>query len=176
MASIMLGIAVNIKMSALLMVPGFMLVVAFERGLIRALLVFVIILFVQVFIGLEFLLVNAKAYLNMSYNFERQFVKREQVNFQFMTEEFMHSKFFNTFLLCGHLGFLIVFLLFKWTGTDSRNPNPIMRFFEDVRALPLKVLLSDDVYDNFRDINQYKSLLIIFTTNFIGMAFSRGYH
>ena len=45
-ASIMLGIAVNIKMSALLMVPGFMLVVAFERGLIRALLIFVVVLFV----------------------------------------------------------------------------------------------------------------------------------
>lgn len=67
----MLGIAVNIKMSALLMVPGFMLVVAFERGLIRALLTLVVIGFVQIFIGIEFLMVNPKAYLNMSYNFER---------------------------------------------------------------------------------------------------------
>ena len=172
----MLGIAINIKMSAILLVPGFLLVIAFERGLIRSLLTLVILVMVQIFIGLEFLLVNPKAYLNMSYNFERQFVKREQVNFQFLTEEFMHSKIFNTFLVCGHVGFLLAFLLFKWTGMDSSNTNPIMRFFEDVRAWPINRLLVDDVLDDFREINQYKSLLIIFTCNFIGMAFSRGYH
>lgn len=81
MAAIMMGIAVNIKMSALLMVPGILLVAAFERGLIRSLLTLVVIVLMQVFIGLEFLMVNPKAYLSMSYNFERQFVKREQVNF-----------------------------------------------------------------------------------------------
>lgn len=77
----MLGIAVNIKMSAILLIPGFLLVAAFERGLIRSILTLVIIVFVQVFIGLEFLMVNPRAYLDMSYNVERQFVKREQVNF-----------------------------------------------------------------------------------------------
>lgn len=76
-AAIMLGIAINIKGGAILLVPGFLLVIAFERGLIRSLLTLVIVLMVQIFIGLEFLLVNPKAYLNMSYNFERQFVKRE---------------------------------------------------------------------------------------------------
>lgn len=88
----------------------------------------------------------------------------------------MHSKFFNIFLLCGHLGFLLAFLFFKWTGMDSSNQNCVMRFFEDVRALPIERLLVEDVYEDFRDLNQYKSLLIIFTCNFIGMAFSRGYH
>lgn len=34
----LLGVAVNIKMSALLMVPGYALTVAFEAGLIRAIL------------------------------------------------------------------------------------------------------------------------------------------
>lgn len=88
----------------------------------------------------------------------------------------MHSKEFNLFLLVGHFGFLLAFLVFKWTGTDSQNPSAIMRFFEDVRLLPTNVLLVEDVLGDFRDLNQYKSMLVIFTSNFIGLAFSRGYH
>ena len=88
----------------------------------------------------------------------------------------MHSKLFNNFLICSYLGFLIIFLLFKWTGMDSTSTNPILRFLEDVRAWPIERLLVDDVLDDFREINQYKSLLIIFTCNVIGMVFSRGYH
>lgn len=87
----------------------------------------------------------------------------------------MHSEFFTNFLLIGHVSFLLIFLVFKWTGTDSKNKNIITRFFEDIRFWPMDVLLFEDIHF-FREINQYKSLLIIFTCNFIGMAFSRGYH
>lgn len=77
----LLGIAVNIKMSALLMIPGYALTVAFEAGLIRAVLSVVYIIGLQVLIGIEFLLANPKAYFTMAYNFDRVFLKQEQVNF-----------------------------------------------------------------------------------------------
>jgi hypothetical protein len=38
LSATLLGIAVNIKMSALLMIPGYALTVAFEAGLIKAIL------------------------------------------------------------------------------------------------------------------------------------------
>jgi hypothetical protein len=78
-----------------------------------------------------------------------------------MTQELMHSDGFNKFLLLMHLGFLLLFLCFKWTNN----------LFKDVR---LFTLLSD--LTTRREICQYKSLLIILTSNFIGMCFSRGTH
>jgi len=68
-SAIMLGIAINIKMSAILLIPGFLLVIAFERGLIRSLLTLFVIFVMQIIIGLEFLMVNPSAYLERSYNF-----------------------------------------------------------------------------------------------------------
>jgi alpha-1,3-mannosyltransferase len=73
----------------------------------------------------------------------------------------MHSDGFNKFLLGLHLGFLLIFLCFKWT--DS--------LFKDVRLFNLFGDLTKR-----RQISQYKSLLIIFTSNFIGLACSRGTH
>jgi hypothetical protein len=43
-SAILLGIAVNIKMSALLLLPGYALTVAFEAGLVRAILSLVLII------------------------------------------------------------------------------------------------------------------------------------
>jgi alpha-1,3-mannosyltransferase len=102
-------------MSALLMIPGYALTVAFEAGLIRAILSVAWVIALQVIIGIEFLMANPQAYFSMAYNFDRVFLKQEQVNFQFMTQEFMHSDGFNKFLLAMHLGFLLIFLVFKWT-------------------------------------------------------------
>jgi alpha-1,3-mannosyltransferase len=157
----LLGIAVNIKMSALLMIPGYALTVAFEAGLIRAVLSVAWIIGLQIIIGIEFLMANPQAYFSMAYNFDRVFLKQEQVNFQFMTQEFMHSDGFNKFLLAMHLGFLLLFLVFKWTDN----------LLKDVRLFDL---LGD--LTKRREICQYKSLLIIFTSNLIGMMCSRGTH
>jgi len=97
----------------------------------------------------------------MAYNFDRVFLKQEQVNFQFMTQEFMHSDGFNKFLLAMHLGFLLIFLVFKWTDNLLKD----VRLFDLVGDLTAR-----------REICQYKSLLIIFTSNLIGMMCSRGTH
>jgi len=64
----------------------------------------------------------------------------------------MHTSFFKNFLLAGHLGFLIIFLVFKWTGTDSYNKNPIVGFFEEVRAWPLVNVFNNDIFE-FRELN-----------------------
>lgn len=120
LSAILMGIAINIKMSAILIVPGFLLVVAFSRGLVLSLITLAIMIAMQVAIGYEFLIVNKEAYISMSYNFDRRFVKIEQVNFQFLSEKFQHSDLFNKILLAGHVGFLLVFLLCKWTGPSTR--------------------------------------------------------
>lgn len=114
-----MGFAASIKMSAFLYVPGCLLVSAFEYGIFGAVVYLIGIFAVQIAFGLEFLLKNAKGYLLMAYDFDRKFAQSESINFQYLTEEFQHGPRFEKFLLALHLGFLIIFLLFKWTNTTS---------------------------------------------------------
>ena len=85
----------------------------------------------------------------------------------------MHSDGFKKFLLVMHLSFLVIFLVFKWT--DAGSEMSLSRLLSEVRLLPLSSFFSD-LCNKDRKINQYKSLLIIFTSNLIGMCFSRGTH
>ena len=85
LSTVLLAVAINIKMSALLLIPGYLLTVAQGRGLMKTLMSLASMLILQILFGLEFILVNADAYFDMSYNFKRVFLKVEQVNFQFMT-------------------------------------------------------------------------------------------
>jgi len=78
---VLFAVAINIKMSALLIVPGYLLTIAFHAGIVRSILSLVVILALQILFGLEFILVNKEAYFQMSYNFDRVFLKVEQVNF-----------------------------------------------------------------------------------------------
>ena len=114
-----MGFAASIKMSAFLYVPGCLLVSAFEYGIFGAVVYLVGIFAVQILFGLEFLLKNAKGYFMMAYDFDRKFAQSESINFQYLTENFQHSPQFERSLLALHLGFLIIFLLFKWTKTTS---------------------------------------------------------
>ena len=165
-----MGCAASVKMSALLHVPGILLVVAFERGLLWAPLYLIAFFGVQLLFGLEFILKNAKGYFDMAYDFGRKFDQSESVNFHYISQETQHSKWFEALLLSLHLGFLVIFLLFKWTGQgDSQKSVPwAARFFKDIRLFPMTF--------ERRTVDPYYALLIILTSNFIGMVFSRGTH
>jgi len=65
-----------------------------------------------------------------------------------------------------HLLFLLVFLVTKWTNLTS--------IFEEVGVYPISRIWTDLFVR--RELNQYKCLLIMFTSNLIGMMFSRGTH
>lgn len=72
MSIIVMGTAAAIKMSALLYLPGALLIQAFEYGIYRGSLVYLLGIFLVQFIwGLEFILKNAKGYKDMAYDFTR---------------------------------------------------------------------------------------------------------
>lgn len=139
LSTLLFAIAINIKMSSLLLIPGYLLTVAFDCGILKALVTLVLLAVLQVVFGLEFIMANRSAYFQMSYNFDRVFLKVEQVNFQFLDEEFMHSAGFNKFLLIGQLTFLLVFLFTKWTAGFSDFP----RMLTQVGVLPVKSIFTD---------------------------------
>ena len=115
------------------------------------------------FQGIEFMLANRAGYFEMAYDFGRKFDQSESINFHYITQEMQHSKPFEMFLLSLHLGFLVIFLFTKWLSFSS-----VSGLLEAVRLWPI----------NFekRRLNPFNTLLIILTSNFIGMACSRGTH
>ena len=120
LAIVFMGTASAIKMSALLYLPGCLLVQAFEYGIFRGSLVYLIGVFaVQLLWGIEFILANADGYFEMAYDFSRKFDQSESINFHYLSQKMQHSKEFEQFLLSLHLGFLVIFLLFKWTSAKS---------------------------------------------------------
>ena len=80
LSSVMLGIAINIKMSALLLLPGFALTTCIDGrhgGVVKMVISVFIMAAMQYLIGLEFINTNSKAYWSMAYNFDRVFQKVE---------------------------------------------------------------------------------------------------
>mmetsp|Transcript_2963 Transcript_2963/g.5010 ORF Transcript_2963/g.5010 Transcript_2963/m.5010 type:complete len:159 (+) Transcript_2963:789-1265(+) len=82
-----------------------------------------------------------------------------------MKESTQKSQEFEKLLLGLHMGFLLIFLFFKWTS--SKEP---VSFLKEVRVLPSPLSWEK------RKLNPYNTLLILTTSNFIGMVFSRGTH
>jgi hypothetical protein len=81
LAIFFMGFAASVKMSALLYVPGCLLVSAFEYGILSSIVYLVGIFVVQIGFGLEFLLKNPKGYFLMAYDFDRKFAQSESINF-----------------------------------------------------------------------------------------------
>jgi len=71
-------------------------------------------------------------------------------------------------MLSLHLGCLVLFLFVKWTNKEQSGSNYIVRLFREVRVWPLTF--------EHRQLNAYNTFLIISSSNFIGMVFSRGTH
>lgn len=78
-------------------------------------------------------------------------------------------------MILGNVFFLLIFLLFKWTTRlESAESGSFENFFRRVRVWPFDRLFTDMF--GRRKVCDYEALLILFTSNFIGMCFSRGTH
>ena len=81
-----MGLASSVKMSALLFLPGALLIQAFEYGVFRGSDVYLLgIILVQFICGLEFILKNWRGYKEMAYDFGRNFDQSESINFHYIT-------------------------------------------------------------------------------------------
>lgn len=101
-------------MSALLYLPGLLVVLFKRRGLVGTLLHVAVLVSTQVAAGLPFLLTHPRPYLKYSYEFSRAFLYKWTVNWRFVSEDTFLSQWWARGLLAGHLATLVAFGLFKW--------------------------------------------------------------
>ncbi|KAL0216109.1 hypothetical protein P9112_008293 [Eukaryota sp. TZLM1-RC] len=155
-ASILFSLAISIKMSALLYLPGFLLIVAIEMGSVFKLIPHVFnIISIQFLLGIPFLKENFSGYLIKSFEFSRVFTYKWTVNWKFLSSELFLNENFGKMLLIGHLLTLIFFLFFKWSGIKT-----------------FKLLFGTN--GTLQSSNAIVSVLV--QSNLIGVIFARSLH
>ncbi|KAI0093547.1 glycosyltransferase family 58 protein [Irpex rosettiformis] len=157
--------AVSVKMSALLYLPG-ILVVLFKRSgaVVTALHTFLFIL-TQAAIGSEFLLTYPRSYLKYSYELGRVFLYKWTVNWRFISEETFLSSTWARGLLIGQLTTLIAFAAFRWCRRDGGAFTVVMRGLRTPSSAPGLTVVTPDYVTT-----------VLFTSNLIGILFARSLH
>ncbi|KAM8838693.1 dol-P-Man:Man(5)GlcNAc(2)-PP-Dol alpha-1,3-mannosyltransferase [Synchiropus picturatus] len=156
------SLAVSVKMNVLLFAPGLLFLLLSEFGLARTIPKLSLCAGIQLVLGLPFLLENPVGYMSRAFDLGRQFMFKWTVNWRFLPEWLFLNRYFHLLLLAAHLLTLLLFALRCWKrssdGTLDLLKNPTKR-----KVPPQKSTVDDIV-------------LVLFTSNFIGMCFSRSLH
>lgn len=156
------SLAVSVKMNVLLLAPGLLFLLLSEFGLMRTIPKLSLCAGIQVLLGLPFLMENPVGYLSRAFDLGRQFEFRWTVNWRFLPEWLFLNRHFHLVLLTAHLLALLLFALRRW----KRPGESALELLKEPgkRTLPFQKLSAD------------QTVLVLFTSNFIGMCFSRSLH
>ncbi|KAI3374995.1 hypothetical protein L3Q82_021524, partial [Scortum barcoo] len=194
-------LAVSVKMNVLLFAPGLLFLLLSEFGLIRTIPKLSLCAGIQLLLGLPFLLENPIGYLSRAFDLGRQFMFKWTVNWRFLPEWLFLNRYFHLLLLAAHLLTLLVFALRRWKRPGesifellkepSKRKIPAPKNTVD-HILLLHFLLHSHLWNILRQIKivcniitpsltanlsrQSQIVLVLFTSNFIGMCFSRSLH
>uniref|UniRef100_A0A3Q2PX59 Dol-P-Man:Man(5)GlcNAc(2)-PP-Dol alpha-1,3-mannosyltransferase n=1 Tax=Fundulus heteroclitus TaxID=8078 RepID=A0A3Q2PX59_FUNHE len=146
------SLAVSVKMNVLLFAPGLLFLLMWEFGLIRTIPKLSLCAAIQLLLGLPFLLDNPAGYVSRAFDLGRQFMFKWTVNWRFLPEWLFLNRYFHLLLLAAHLLTLLLFAFRRWKS-------------HEIPSFVLSVL-------NI----QPQIVLILFTSNFVGMCFSRSLH
>ena len=162
-ATFFYALALSTKTNILLYLPGLIYIFTKIKGPIFAIIQLIIIILFQFIIGYPFIKVSAANYFGKTYDFSREFLYSQTMNWQFIPEEIFHSQFFYNTLAVVHLGILAIFFLFKWEKLS-------LNIFKDVRlndwSWEMKVV----------PLNKNFILRVLFICNLIGILCFRSLH
>lgn len=158
MGCLAFSLGVGIKMNVLLFAPALLMLLMIRHGTVGCIKYLTICGCSQVVLGLPFLIVNPVGYISRSFNLGRQFFFVWTVNWRFLPEDIFLNQYFHLLLLATHLIMLILFFGFKW---KRLFPGVTFQIWMTPSSTPLTA-------------NQI--VLTLFTSNFVGMCFSRSLH
>lgn len=133
------SLALSVKMSILLYIPGILILQVLKRGLIPGVsFVFFTVIGTQVLLASPFIQTpeNAQAYMNGAFEFSRVFLYKWTVNWRFIPEDSFLSKEFAFTLLIGHISSLLIFAAFRW----SKLAGGFMRVVKSAVGHPFRPL------------------------------------
>lgn len=116
---IVCSLAISVKMSALLYMPGFLIIMCQSLGLVQTVSYGILILLMQAVLGYPFLSEHPWQYLSGAFDLSRVFLYKWTVNWRFLGEETFLSPTFAKALLFCHLCTLLAFAHFKWCAKEG---------------------------------------------------------
>ncbi|KAF8478739.1 mannosyltransferase [Russula ochroleuca] len=165
LAVLFLSVAISVKMSVLLYLPAFLVVLVKQRGLITTIRLCLTIFSIQGLLAYPFLLEHPLTYIDNAFNFGRVFLYQWTVNWRFLSEKRFLDPNFAKALLVGHVSVLVAFGLFRWCRTSGGVLAVLNRAIKHPSrpGSPVPVR-ADDV------------ITLALTSNLIGILFSRSLH
>ena len=153
------SLGVSVKMNVLLFAPGLLVLLLIKFGIIGSVQKISICAVIQLLLGLPFLIENPVGYMERSFNIGRQFFFKWTVNWRFLPEWLFLSRWFHVSLLLLHITFLFVLIVKKW-------PSPSRGGWRSLFSTTFTP----------RDVTTREIVAVMFTSNFVGMCFSRSLH
>lgn len=169
-------------MSALLYLPGLLVILFKRHGLVVTVRHLLVLTFTQIVLARSFLAEDAWAYLQNAFDLSRVFMYKWTVNWRFLDEQTFLSRSWARGLLVGHVTVLVAFGLFRWCRSDGgvavilrkgfRRPmlpstsSPVSADCEVISLLAKCYLL----------IGAVDVATVLMTSNLIGMLFARSLH
>lgn len=168
------SLSVSVKMNALLFAPGIAVLLCQARGMGGAFRrILGICLTTQLVLGAPFLAHAPKSYLSHAFEVTREFLYKWSVNGAFLQESIFLDKKLALLLLMLHLATLVLFGHMRWTAKTSgglmglfHSPNGSVKGWLD------QLLNQREA----RDLNASHIAGVLFSSNFIGIAFARTMH
>lgn len=114
-----LSAALSVKMSALLYLPGVLVILFLRRGLFFTIRKLVTMVGLQILVAMPFLREDWQTYLHSAFEFSRVFLYKWTVNWRFIPEDIFLSPQLAKGLLLGHVSVLVCFGLFRWCNNDG---------------------------------------------------------
>ncbi|KAH0827128.1 mannosyltransferase [Lanmaoa asiatica] len=176
------SLALSVKMSALLYLPGILVILFKRHGLVVTVRHLLVLTFTQIVLARPFLAGDARAYLQNAFDLSRVFLYKWTVNWRFLDEQTFLSRSWARGLLIGHVTVLVAFGLFRWCRSDGgvavvlrkgfRHPmlpamlSPMSADCKVVSLLVKRCLL----------IGTVDVATVLMTSNLIGILFARSLH
>ncbi|KAG9318731.1 mannosyltransferase [Chiua virens] len=119
LGTLLFSLALSIKMSALLYLPGLLVILFKRHGLLITIRHMALLALIQFLLAYTFLAEDASAYLQNAFDLSRVFLYKWTVNWRFLDEDTFLSRSWARGLLVGHLTVLVAFGLFRWCRADG---------------------------------------------------------
>ncbi|ETW85991.1 glycosyltransferase family 58 protein [Heterobasidion irregulare TC 32-1] len=165
LGAVIFSAAVSVKMSALLCLPGILVICVKRRGPLDTFRLVAIMTLVQGLICRQFLRDYPWPYFANAFDLSRVFLYKWTVNWRFLDEATFLSPGLARGLLLGHASVLIAFGLFKWCYKDGGFIAVLRKALTNpMKASGVSQITADDV------------VTIVFSANLIGIIFARSLH
>lgn len=171
LGSIVYSWGLGTKMSLLLSLPAFGVILFLTRGVQTGLKQLWQMVQVQIVISFPFIPANAIGYLSRSFEFSRVFLFKWTVNWRFVGEETFLSKEFSVALLVGHVSTLAFFVLTRWLRPTGKSVGELVS-----KALKFEEPLGDVQHQVAKKVTRQFVVTTVLTANVIGMLFARSLH